>query len=161
MANVVFIAIDIFLFTAITFFGSKIMFSEETKACRDNGTDILMMWILGFCCLLYGWVYCLLLACGLTTLPLILIFWCVYRMQMNEIAREDTNQERNSNRIVQSLRKEAFNQQTHRADTCTICLEKFKDQEIISELPCDSRHIFHFDCLAMWLRNKQICPLCK
>ena len=89
LANVVFIAIDIFLFTAITFFGTKIMFSDETKACRDNGTDILMMWIFGVCCLLYGWVYCLLLACGLTTLPLILVFWCVYRMQMNEIVRED------------------------------------------------------------------------
>ena len=59
------------------------------------------------------------------------------------------------------MNKEAFNAEIHRADTCIICLEKFKESEIISELPCDSRHIFHYDCLALWLHTKQICPLCK
>ena len=87
LANIVFIAIDIFLFTSITIYGTKIMFSDATKSCRegDVGADLLMMWIFSFCCLIYGWIYCLLLCCGLTTLPLIMIFWCVYRMQMNEI----------------------------------------------------------------------------
>ena len=167
LANVVFITIDIFLFTSITVYGTKIMFSDNTKACRegDVGADLLMMWIFSFCCLIYGWIYCMLLCCGLTALPLILIFWCVYRMQMNEISREESPDARtfsqNSSNVIKQLKKENFNSASHTADTCIICLEKFKTDELVSELPCDERHIFHFDCLSLWLRTKQICPLCK
>ena len=166
LANVVFIAIDIFLFTCLTVFGTKIMFADDTKACRqgEDGSNLLMMWIFSFCCLIYGWIYCGLLCCGLTTFPLILIFWCVYRMQMNEISREESPDHQspgNAKRVIKSLNKEKFCSTTHTADCCIICLEKFKEDDTISELPCDGRHMFHFHCLEQWLHNKLICPLCK
>lgn len=141
------------------------MFAEETEACREgaDGANLLLMWIFAFCCLIWGWIYCTLLCCGCITTPFILIFWCVYRMQMNEISREESTGLRspgNAKSVLKSLRKEKFGSM-HTADTCIICLEKFKEDEFIAELPCDGRHMFHYHCLEQWLHNKVQCPLCK
>jgi len=42
-------------------------------------------------------------------------------------------------------------------DTCAICLENYTDEA--SELPC--KHIFHTQCIHMWLKQRGICPVCR
>ena len=43
---------------------------------------------------------------------------------------------------------------------CSICLDDFKNEEIINKLKCN--HIFHKDCLGTWLNdNNDSCPLCR
>ncbi|GAB4849152.1 hypothetical protein Ancab_003960 [Ancistrocladus abbreviatus] len=42
---------------------------------------------------------------------------------------------------------------------CCICLAKYKDKEVIRQLPC--LHIFHQKCVDQWLRIISCCPLCK
>ena len=43
---------------------------------------------------------------------------------------------------------------------CSICLDDFKNEEIINKLKCN--HIFHRDCLGKWLNdNNDSCPLCR
>jgi hypothetical protein len=32
--------------------------------------------------------------------------------------------------------------------------------DIVSELNCNEGHIFHTGCLEVWLRNREVCPLC-
>lgn len=49
-------------------------------------------------------------------------------------------------------------EQIHK-DTCAICLEKFKSDDIVSDITCN--HIFHKDCIEQWGKTKQNCPLCK
>ena len=44
--------------------------------------------------------------------------------------------------------------------TCSICLNEFKDEEILIRFSC-KEHIFHKNCLCTWLKNSDICPLCK
>lgn len=44
-------------------------------------------------------------------------------------------------------------------DVCSICLEKFDIIDIIKKLPCE--HIFHKKCLLKWLKESDLCPLCK
>ncbi|KAI4325788.1 hypothetical protein MLD38_031155 [Melastoma candidum] len=45
-------------------------------------------------------------------------------------------------------------------DVCTICLEDYKDGEIIKVLPC--RHEFHSSCVESWLKKGgKVCPVCK
>ena len=41
---------------------------------------------------------------------------------------------------------------------CTICLEIFKRLEKILEIPC--HHIFHYECLKMWINEKPLIPSC-
>ena len=45
---------------------------------------------------------------------------------------------------------------------CTICIEDFQDENIVSVTPCN--HIFHFECIKKWMVNdiNHIkCPLCN
>ena len=45
-------------------------------------------------------------------------------------------------------------------NNCSICLEEFKNQDILKKLNCN--HIFHKDCLEPWINNNNLnCPLCR
>ena len=44
-------------------------------------------------------------------------------------------------------------------ETCSVCLEDFKDGDTIKKLNCN--HIFHKDCLEPWLNENNNCPLCR
>ena len=43
---------------------------------------------------------------------------------------------------------------------CSICLNEFKEEELLIRFSC-KEHIFHKHCLCTWLKNSDICPLCK
>lgn len=43
-------------------------------------------------------------------------------------------------------------------DTCSICLERFKLDDMINKLNCN--HIYHKGCLDSWIQNNN-CPLCR
>ena len=50
-------------------------------------------------------------------------------------------------------------------DICSICLEAYKEQDLVVALPCG--HQFHKTCIHPWLRNSivaditPLCPMCK
>eukprot|EP00483_Globobulimina_turgida_P007003 UN07017 len=44
------------------------------------------------------------------------------------------------------------------ADLCIICYDSFKKGDVLARLKC--RHIFHKNCIRIWLANNVICPLC-
>lgn len=42
---------------------------------------------------------------------------------------------------------------------CSICMEEYKLDEKLSELVCN--HVYHHDCIIMWLNRNNSCPICK
>lgn len=42
---------------------------------------------------------------------------------------------------------------------CTICLENYEIDELLTTLPCT--HSFHKRCLEVWLRSHANCPICR
>ncbi|XVF01362.1 hypothetical protein REPUB_Repub04eG0081600 [Reevesia pubescens] len=42
---------------------------------------------------------------------------------------------------------------------CSICLESFSDQDVLTRLPCG--HRFHLACLDPWVRTCGDCPYCR
>ena len=44
---------------------------------------------------------------------------------------------------------------------CCICYGNYEQDDQIVQLPCDSRHIFHYECIDRWLQTRQVCPICK
>eukprot|EP01017_Pseudomicrothorax_dubius_P044216 TRINITY_DN7453_c0_g1_i2.p1 TRINITY_DN7453_c0_g1~~TRINITY_DN7453_c0_g1_i2.p1 ORF type:complete len:175 (-),score=12.08 TRINITY_DN7453_c0_g1_i2:311-835(-) len=42
---------------------------------------------------------------------------------------------------------------------CTICMNNFKEGEVIRQLPC--KHIFHHCCVKPWFQKKSTCPNCR
>jgi hypothetical protein len=89
ISNIVFLTMDIGMIPILSVYGTKSLFAETGTFCRDNGNPTTFKWwVISVCCLIYGWVYSVLLCIGLTSLPLIIIFWCFYRMQMTEISNQ-------------------------------------------------------------------------
>lgn len=44
---------------------------------------------------------------------------------------------------------------------CAICLSGYSENEIIRQLPCDTRHHFHKGCVDEWLLLNASCPICR
>jgi len=58
---------------------------------------------------------------------------------------------------VRSLPKVRFDLKEEQQ--CSICLEHFRQGELLTQLPCD--HFFHVDCIAKWFQRSAQCPLCR
>ncbi|PIA45354.1 hypothetical protein AQUCO_01700709v1 [Aquilegia coerulea] len=43
---------------------------------------------------------------------------------------------------------------------CAVCLNEFQDEEKLRVLPSCS-HVFHIDCIDIWLQSNANCPLCR
>ncbi|KAL3839903.1 hypothetical protein ACJIZ3_024494 [Penstemon smallii] len=43
---------------------------------------------------------------------------------------------------------------------CAVCMAKFEDIEILRLLP-KCKHMFHLDCIDLWLEKHSTCPLCR
>lgn len=75
-----------------------------------------------------------------------------------EIRNETMTLEQINN--IESHTFEDVNHVNNYSDTCTICQEKFKENDTVSLLPCN--HVFHKDCLKNWLLNYNcVCPICR
>ena len=44
-------------------------------------------------------------------------------------------------------------------ESCSICIESFKQDELLSVLSCD--HFYHPSCIYEWLQKNLHCPLCR
>ena len=42
---------------------------------------------------------------------------------------------------------------------CSICIEHYKNDEIVNCLEC--KHIYHQECIKLWLVNNNSCPICR
>lgn len=42
---------------------------------------------------------------------------------------------------------------------CSVCMEDFKLDEKVKQLPCD--HHYHLDCIVPWLERHGTCPVCR
>ncbi|KAK7414247.1 hypothetical protein QQZ08_012550, partial [Neonectria magnoliae] len=42
---------------------------------------------------------------------------------------------------------------------CTICIDEMKQGETVIFLPC--KHWFHEDCVVLWLKEHNTCPICR
>ncbi|KAJ3694224.1 hypothetical protein LUZ60_009704 [Juncus effusus] len=46
------------------------------------------------------------------------------------------------------------------SDLCAVCLETFREEEMVRQLS-RCRHLFHVECIDMWLYSHKTCPLCR
>ncbi|CAH2046719.1 unnamed protein product [Thlaspi arvense] len=68
------------------------------------------------------------------------------------------NEETISNRLKQRKYK-CSTKSPHDAEPCCICQEEYTEGEDMGTLECG--HEFHSQCIKEWLKQKNICPICK
>ncbi|KAG8523013.1 E3 ubiquitin-protein ligase RNF130, partial [Galemys pyrenaicus] len=44
-------------------------------------------------------------------------------------------------------------------DHCAVCIESYKQNDVVRILPC--KHVFHKSCVDPWLSEHCTCPMCK
>ena len=60
---------------------------------------------------------------------------------------------------LEDISKQRYATTTDYEDSCSICLENYKAQDVIITIPC--KHSFHDGCLDMWIDQQTSCPLCR
>ncbi|CAL4888753.1 unnamed protein product [Urochloa decumbens] len=45
-------------------------------------------------------------------------------------------------------------------EQCPVCLEDMEAGEMVRQLPA-CKHLFHVECIDMWLQSHRTCPLCR
>ena len=58
---------------------------------------------------------------------------------------------------------DATKEHFHTASSCPICLADFQPKEMISSCKdaTSCKHVFHTECLQMWLFKHESCPICR
>lgn len=52
-----------------------------------------------------------------------------------------------------------YNENISNDTTCSICLNLFQNNEIVTKTEC--QHIFHEKCIMSWIIDKKTCPNCR
>lgn len=66
--------------------------------------------------------------------------------------------------LINALVHRKFSTKLNRSgiDECCICMEKFNDgSDNITPLSHNTRHFFHTKCIEQWLKNNNVCPICR
>ncbi|KAL3626413.1 hypothetical protein CASFOL_029962 [Castilleja foliolosa] len=59
--------------------------------------------------------------------------------------------------IIKFKKNEAFDANSCE---CAVCLNEFQEEEKLRVIP-NCAHVFHIDCIDIWLQNNANCPLCR
>ncbi|XP_043714631.1 RING-H2 finger protein ATL40-like [Telopea speciosissima] len=67
--------------------------------------------------------------------------------------------------IIDSLPTFPYRSSSDRVDEtdakeCTVCLGTLENEEIVKVLP-NCKHIYHVQCIDMWLNSNSTCPVCR
>ncbi|CAH8323149.1 unnamed protein product [Eruca vesicaria subsp. sativa] len=51
-------------------------------------------------------------------------------------------------------------EENNTSQECSVCLNEFQEEEKLRIIP-NCSHLFHIDCIDIWLQNNANCPLCR
>jgi len=47
-------------------------------------------------------------------------------------------------------------------EECSICFVEYTEEDIVTKLDCNEKHVFHEDCISTWIKQgKNSCPICR
>ncbi|KAJ8764491.1 hypothetical protein K2173_006231 [Erythroxylum novogranatense] len=104
------------------------------------------------------------LAISLISVTVLLVFLVIVLVTPRHWLRSNFQSKNIDTRMVEALPCFTFwsgrSSDSHCRETCAICLEDYKDGEVLKVLPC--QHEFHSSCVDAWLTKwGTFCPVCK
>lgn len=125
--------------------------------CEDCYDDSPALTILTIVLLVIGYLYysgpLIALACIVACLPVSIGLLFYVANSSSQRATED---------MLNKINVQEYDPERHKGDSnCSICATEFGKNMQIVVLECDSRHIFHEECIKKWLRINTSCPICR
>jgi hypothetical protein len=71
---------------------------------------------------------------------------------------EEVKNNNRENRLLPDYDRTIF-RKTAEVNSCSICIDDLKDNDIIIRLKCF--HVFHENCIVLWSEKNNICPECR
>merc|ERR1712060_469363 len=133
-------------------YGMTLYFSSESDGCSDENQGFMIVMLL-------------FLIIGALKLILIVVVICIL-ISIAVNSRLKRRNERNASKdILRSLAKTKYSAlssiaQGETDEECSICFMAFGEDDIVTKLDCNEKHIFHEDCISAWIRQgKNSCPI--
>ncbi|CAN6201422.1 unnamed protein product [Urochloa humidicola] len=106
-----------------------------------------------------------------TALVGVLIFYCYQhfrrRAPVTAVSGAEGNQEAGDHHVgvdVTKLPEYAYTQSSRRRSSdgaqCSVCLGAVQPGEMVRRLPM-CKHLYHVECIDMWLASHVTCPVCR
>ncbi|XP_074840213.1 RING finger protein 148 [Carettochelys insculpta] len=86
-------------------------------------------------------------------------FYCAGRLRMARTEIQRCQQLMDVKKAIVQLELRMLKEGDTDAESCVVCLEVYKTQDIVRILRCS--HIFHRVCIDPWLLMHRTCPVCK
>jgi Ring finger domain len=85
-------------------------------------------------------------------LILFIVFFVIYVIVYRRLKRR--SERSMSLLVINSLSRVKFSallNQGEPDEECVICFNEYKDEDIVSRLDCNQKHMFHEECLRSWI----------
>ena len=112
-------------------------------------------------------VMTLLLIVGVFKLILVIVI-CIIFLVSKASRRYNRRKQRNATKgILRGLAKIKYSALVMNAvakedEECSICFCEYIDEDIVTKLSCNEKHIFHEECISSWIKQgKNSCPICR
>ncbi|XP_068667721.1 RING-H2 finger protein ATL52-like [Aristolochia californica] len=95
---------------------------------------------------------------------IVVVGWCWQHHRARRRLNQSNQNELNVSKSVEGIpmykyRKEEILVQASQQE-CSVCLSVFVEGEDIRQMP-KCKHLFHADCIDMWLYSHSNCPICR
>lgn len=106
----------------------------------------------------------------IAAIKILVILFAVFILCYHFIARkmQQRNEKAASKNILRSLGRikySALNELGLGGDPdeeCSICFMEYGENDIVTKLECNEKHIFHEQCISSWIQQgKNSCPICR
>ena len=134
-------------------YGAVLYFSKESDGCSDENGGFMFIMVLF-----------LIMSAFKLLLVLVVIGILSYVLLSQRLKRRSDRAA--SKDILRSLAKIKYSAlslgQGETDEECSICFCPYGEDDIVTKLECNERHVFHEQCISSWIsQGKNSCPICR
>ena len=59
------------------------------------------------------------------------------------------------------LKSEFIGKNKNNFQLCSICCDEYNQEDKILKMNCVGKHVYHYNCIIVWLQKKRTCPNCN
>lgn len=134
-------------------YGITLYYSDDEEGCSDQNRGFIIIMVM-------------FLVLGVLKLVLILIAAIIVLYLTISNRLRNRNRRSASVQVLRSIQKIRYSslagEENNTEEECIICYREYSEEDIVTKLKCNEKHVFHTDCISEWIRQgKNSCPVCR